>query len=292
VIKPVSVVTGVVILVAIMVLLFHLSTDYSDYSMHNPGWNGTSQLFGDLPAERAVLLSTNAGLSQYNDSVLLIIAPGKNFSQEDLTSYLNFLDRGNTIVLFDDFGTGNELLRQTGTGIQIRQIPLLSADRAFEDPVFLKTYPVNDGELVLNISGLTMDRPSALYGGDPFLVTSLLSWEDTNHNNKADQNETIGQFVVGSSGHVGKGRIIVISDPGILINSMTNTGTGQDRDRFIDIILHLNRTALIDQTNSMTANTTPQSRIIHVVQTTSSIRIGILTLILLIVFFGFQRRIW
>jgi len=291
VIKPISLITGIVILVAIMVLLFQLSTDNTDYSMHNPGWNGTSQFFSDLPVDEVAILTDTAELSQYNDAVLFIIAPDKNFTPDDRERYRDFLVRGNTIVLFDDFGTGNELLQQTGTAIRIRQTPLLSADHAFEDPAFVKTYPVNTNGQVLNISGLTMDRPSALDGGHPFLVTSLMSWEDGNGNNKADQNETLGRFVVGSFDQVGEGRIFVISDPGVLINSMAESETGQDQARFIDTMLHLNRTAIIDQINSMTADTTPQSRIIYIIQTTSSVRIGMLTLLLFLVFFGFRKQV-
>jgi hypothetical protein len=275
-----------------MVLLFHLSTDYSDYSAHNSGWNGTSQFFSALPGDNTVIIEDNSQLEQYHDSVLLIIAPGRNVSDSDGLRYREFLGRGNTIVLFDDFGSGNDLLRQFGTDIRIRRTTLLSADQAFNDPVFVKAYPVGSSDLTGNISAMTMDRPSVIEGGEMFLVTSLLSWEDTNSNKKADSNETIGRFVVGSEDRAGTGRIIVVSDPGVLINSIAATDTGLDRDRFIDTLLHLNRTVLVDQVYSMTADTTPSSRIIHIIQTTSSIRISVLTILFVILLIGFWKRIW
>ena len=196
------------------------------------------------------------------------------------------------MLVFDDFGSGNSLLDQLGTGVHLRNIPLLSADRAYNNPVFVRVYPSGSSPVIQNVSTLTLDLPSAVDGGSPFLVSSLLSWEDENRDQRADQNETIGQFVVGTRVQVGKGQVYVVSDPGILINAMESSDRAGDGDNVISNILHLNDTLIIDQTHSMTAITTTPSRIIHKIQTSMVIQIGLLAIILMIFIIGFRKQLW
>lgn len=287
--RPATLVTAAVLVIALLVLLTHLGTDYSEYSRYNPGWNGTSRFFTENLPATAISISNPADLSRYQDTLLLVIAPNTTIQGKP---YRDFLERGNTIVLFDDFGTGNQLLETTGSGMRLRQVPVMSADRAYNDPVFVKVHRGPGPGPLQNISSLILDRPASVEGGRPLFMTSLLSWEDTYPDNKANANETLGSFVVGAYEEIGKGRLIVISDPGILINAMAGPAGGDDRGAFLSGLLHLHPVILVDTNGSMTDDTTLPSRIIHMVQTTSSIRIGILILVILIVFFGFYRKVW
>jgi len=290
--KPVSMITAGILVLVAMVFLVHLSTDYNDYSRYNPGWNGTSEFFKEIEgSDTVMLMDPQELLNQYNDSTLLIIAPTGPYSLTEASIYKDYLSRGNTILLFDDFGNGNELLDLMGVDIRIRTHPLVSADSAFNSPAFVMAFPGNTSPLTRNISSLVLDLPSSLKGGEPILRTSLFSWEDTNGNHRADSNETLGVFVVGSRQPVGKGQVIVISDPGIFINAMSGDNN-PGRAAFIKNILAPDTTIIIDQTHSLTANTTIPSRIIHIIQTTIFIHIGLLALIFILFAFGFRKQIW
>jgi len=292
ILKRWSLVTIGVLIIAGTVLLLHLSADYNDYSRYNPGWNGTSRFFESLEEDRVVLLTAADELPGYNNSALLIIAPAGNYSETDARYYRDFLERGNTVLVLDDFGSANSLLNQLRTGVRLRNIPLMSADRAYNNPVFIRAYPYGRAPVIRNITTLTLDRPSAVDGGSPFLFSSLLSWEDTNGNQRADQNETIGQFAVGTMVQVGNGNLHVISDPGIIINAMEGGDEAGDRATFIANILTLGDTTIIDQSHSMTGITTTPSRIIHKIQTSLVIQVGLLAIVLIIFVIGFRKQLW
>jgi hypothetical protein len=292
IIKPPSLLTIVVLLLAGTVLLLHISTDYNDYSRYNPGWNGTSLFFKSVEKDNVILLDNVNELPGYDNATLLIIAPAGNYSATEVGYYREYLEQGNILLIFDDFGSANTLLDPLGSGVHLRNIPLMSADRAYESPEFVRSYPRGSSPVMQNLSTLTLDRPSAVDGGSPFIFSSLLSWEDLNGNQKADPNETIGQFAVGTMAQVGNGQVYVISDPGVFINAMVVTdGTG-DRATFTSNILHLRGTTIIDQTHSMTGNTDTPSRIIHKIQTSMVVQIGLLVFILVIFIFGFRKKLW
>ncbi|MEI6842394.1 MAG: DUF4350 domain-containing protein [Methanomicrobiales archaeon] len=292
ILKTWSLVTLVVLVIAGTVLLLHLSNDYNDYSRYNPGWNGTSRFFAGLETDKVVLLGNVDELPGYINTSLLIIAPSGNYSVTEIGYYRDYLERGNTVLVLDDFGSANSLLDQLRTGVHLRNIPLMSADRAYNNPVFVRAYPAGKSPVIQNISSLTLDRPSAVEGGSPFLFSSLLSWEDNNGNQKADPDETIGQFAVGTVGQVGTGQVYVISDPGFLINAMEGSEGAGDRSTLLSNIYHLKDTVIIDQTHSMTGITTTPSRIIHKIQTSRVIQIGLLAFILMIFVIGFRKQLW
>lgn len=292
ILKRWSVVTLGVLLIAGTVLIIHLSTDYNEYGRYNPGWNGTSRFFEGLEKDNLVLLGDADGLPGYNNTSLLIIAPAGNYSATEIGYYRDYLERGNTMLVLDDFGSANSLLSQLRSGVHVRNIPLMSADRAYNNPVFVRAYPSGNSPVIQNISALSLDRPSAVDGGTPFLFSSLLSWEDKNGNQKADPDETIGQFAVGTAVQVGKGQIIVISDPGILINAMERSDGAGDRATFLSNVYHLKSTVIIDQAHSMTGISTTPSRIIHKIQTSLVIQIGLLAFILVIFIIGFRKQLW
>ncbi|MCX6701415.1 MAG: DUF4350 domain-containing protein [Methanomicrobiales archaeon] len=292
ILKHGSLLTLGVILIAGTVLLLHLSTDYNDYGRYNPGWNGSSRFFESLEKDNVVLLNNANELPGYDNTALLIIAPAGEYSSAEAGYYQDYLERGNTMVVLDDFGSANSLLDQLKSSVRLRNIPLMSADRAYNNPVFIRAYPSGNARVIQNISTLTLDRPSAVDGGSPFLSSSLLSWEDNNGNQRADPNETIGQFVVGTMVQVGNGQLYVIGDPGVIINAMEVSDGAGDRAIFISNILHLRNTTIIDQTHSMTGITTNPSSIIHKIQTSMGIQIGSLAFILMIFVIGFRKQLW
>ena len=292
ILKRWSLVTLVVLIIAGSVLLLHLSNDYNDYSRYNPGWNGTSRFFERLGDDDVILLGNADQLSGYTNTTLLIIAPSGNYSVTETGYYRDFLGRGNNVLVLDDFGSANSLLDQLRSGVHVRNIPLMSADRAYDNPVFVRAYPTGKSPVIQNISALTLDRPSAVDGGSPFLSSSLLSWEDKNENQKADPDETIGQFTVGTTAQIGAGEIFVISDPGILINAMVDSDGAGDRDHLLSNIILQKGTVIIDQTHSMTGITATPSRIIHQIQTSLVAQIGLLAFILMIFVIGFRKQLW
>lgn len=276
-------VTGLMILCGVLLVFAHFSTDDVDFSRYNTGWNGTSQFFEQ--ARNTVQIEDLRSIGEYRNATLLIIAPHDTYSPDEITLYRSFLDRGNTIVLLDDFGTGSQLLNGIGSTIRLPGIALASADHAFENASLVRVYPTGAKSLVANISGMNLDRPAMVEGGESFLTTSFLSWADANNNFQLDRGETLGRYTTGASETLGRGEIVVIGDPSILINGMA----GSDRDRFVNALFGLSPLTLIDMTNSRTSATGTTGNIIHMIQQTTFIQTIVLIAMSALVVLAFRR---
>ncbi|MGA7799064.1 MAG: DUF4350 domain-containing protein [Methanoregula sp.] len=272
-------VVGIVLLMAALILTAHLTSNNLEFSRYNTNWNGTSQFFSDLNRHHTVMILDRTQLAPYqNNALLLIIAPERSPTGAEITAYQAFLDRGNTIVLADDFGTGGEILRRIGSRITIPGGNLSSIDREYADPYTIVVYPDGNASPVENCGALIMDRAAPLDGGQPLMMTSILSWVDTNGDRRIDANEEMGQFPVISAEEISRGRIVVISDPSIFINSMQDFGGTWGNQCLINNLVNYQGTVLIDQMNSRTQDTEGMSGIFHVIRT---------QFILEVLFFGF-----
>ena len=285
-IRRITWVTVLAVLTGVLLVFSHLSTDNVDFSQYNTGWNGTSRFFDQ--ASGALLIQEPGALVGYRNATLLVIAPAGNYTPEETLVYRDFLAQGNRIVLFDDFGTGDQLLSGVGSAIRLPGTALASADQAFENASLVRVYPEGNSSLVRNISGLTLNGPGSVEGGTPFLSSSLFTWEDANGDFRLDRNETLGRFTVGASEQRGGGELVVIGDPSILINGMAGVDPGNER--FISGLLGSASTTLIDMTHSRTSGNGSMGGIIHMIQTTTLIQTIVLIAIAVAVAATFRRK--
>ena len=131
------------------------------------------------------------------NGVLFIISPNMHYSEWDVEKIRNFLDRGNIVVIVDDFGTANDVLN----GLNI---PKKISNKRAHDLFYLK----NSSLIVTpNIQGfdnkITMNIPSYITSDTGQIKTSSIS-------NKIIMDEI----------NYSKGKIIIVSEPDIFINGM------------------------------------------------------------------------
>jgi len=285
-------VAGIVLLAAGLLLTAQLFGNNLEFSRYNTGWNGTSSFFASLDRHRVTDIIDPAGLAPYrNNTLLLIIAPERQPTGQETAAYRSFVERGNIILLADDFGTGDTILRGIGSRIVILPGNLSSIDRAYNDPYFVVAYPVANVSPVRSISAIVLNRPAPLERGDPLLTSSIMSWIDTNGNKRIDPDEMMGRFAVMAHEKVGRGEIIVLSDPSIFINSMQDPDAKWDNRRLIDGLVERADPVLVDQMNSRTTGTEGMSTILHVMKTTLSIEIIFIIVLLLIAAVAWKRKL-
>lgn len=175
--------------------------DAADYSPHSIDWQGTSQLFR-LAMDRGFSIEARSHLDWKKlkkHHILFILYPTTKIPQEKLVAYLR---GGGRVVLADDFGTTAELLEQLG----VRRVPVngarLSRLHAENPALPIATprtpHPLNNGipELVTNHPAAFDTQLPAIFGFEP----------------------AGGALVVAAT--LGRGRIVLISDPSIFINRM------------------------------------------------------------------------
>lgn len=209
-----------------------------DFSIFNTGWNGTSQLAvltyetgKFVPSFTAEVSGTDVavtttglhdlGLDPATDAVA-IIGPSKDFSESEGALMAGFLRAGGTVLLADDFGSGNSLLEAVGA--TSRFSGKLVIDLSFEKkPQFPVCYDIVPDEVTRNVSLLQLNYPSSVTlgaGATGLAFTSGASWLDQDGDGLQDYGEPKGPFAVLAREQVGLGTVVLLSDPSVLINGM------------------------------------------------------------------------
>jgi hypothetical protein len=285
-------VAGIVLLASALILTAHLTSNNLEFSRYNANWNGTSRFFSDLDRQHSVMIRESTQLASYrNNALLLIIAPSRLPTSTEITAYQSFLDHGNTIVLADDFGTGREILQRIGSRITILPGNLSSIDRQYADPYTIVVYRTTNETSVENSPAIIMNRAAPLEGGEPLMMTSVMSWVDANGDRRINSGEVMGKFAVISAEEISRGRIVVISDPSIFINSMQDLDEKWDNQRLIKDLVDRTSPVLIDQMNSRTSDTEGVSTMLHVLRTTLSIEIVFVVLLMLFAAVAWRRKL-
>jgi hypothetical protein len=248
--RMVEAAVGIMLVIATVALFLHLTTTNSEFGRYNPQWNGTSVVFDALDAHGSVMVSDPAALGRGQNRTLLVIAPARSPTVEEEAAYRDFVAAGNTLVLADDFGSGNALLRAVGASVRLDSGNLSSFSREFEVSNAPLGYSVAERPLVSGISKVVFNHPVAVSGGEPLLNTTILSWVDTNGDGRADRAEPLNRFTVMTEEAVGSGRVIVIGDASLFINEMQRL---PDCDNGLLVERLVGGATLVDQRLSRTA---------------------------------------
>lgn len=196
--------TGLLLFVVVGQLLVatpEARADAADYSPHNLEWQGTSKLF-QMASERGFAVEARSKLDWKKlgkRHILVFLYPTAEIPTKKLITYLR---GGGRVILADDFGSTAPLLEQLG----VRRIPVngarLSRLHAENPALPIATpqtpHPLNNGipELVTNHPAAFDTQLPAIYGFEP----------------------AGGSLVVAAT--LGRGRIVLVSDPSIFINRM------------------------------------------------------------------------
>ncbi len=237
-------ITLYIIMVSMILFMLFISmatpmvTNSADFSIYNPGWNGCSNLarrtyesgkfIPNLQLESGDDIQVvQRGLTTYRQppraSALIFLGPERAFTSHEIAFVHNFLDRGGMVLLADDFGSGNTLLRGLkGTSSAFLQFPLL--DLSFEkNPHFGVAYNIRGHEITGNTTRVLLNKPAAISPDEnatALIYSSRASWLDRNFNGLRDENEPTGEFPLLTVEKYGNGTLILLSDPSVLINSM------------------------------------------------------------------------
>lgn len=183
------------------------------YSVLNTNWNGLSS-FGKLLYQSGEITPVivpydSFGLEKMNGT-LIVVGPDVGFSAGEIKQVRAFLENGGTLLLADDFGTGNELLKGLGLPQRFSRKPVLSLiySKDYEFPV---TGEILNPNLSTGVGYLVMDKPSTiLHAGNPVVYTTNASMFGGRY----------GAFPIMDVVRYGRGNVIIISDPDIFTNSL------------------------------------------------------------------------
>ncbi|WP_233738145.1 DUF4350 domain-containing protein [Halocatena pleomorpha] len=222
-----TVVLGGFTLLIVVSLLFAASTSGATFGIYNDAWDGTSNLRSvteGTGANPQVAHETTA-YSQVNpnDTVGIILSPDETYSTADRVRLQRFIRRGGTLLVAGDYRTQtNHLLSMLGTDARLDGRPIRDERRHYRSPAMPIADNVSNQSLVSNVSALTLNHGTVVSprGATVLVDTSEYGYLDVNQNQKLDDDETISSMPVATVEQIGAGRVFVVSDPSVLINTM------------------------------------------------------------------------
>nr|QNO53936.1 hypothetical protein NNHBGCAA_00036 [Methanosarcinales archaeon ANME-1 ERB6] len=194
----------------------------ADFSMFNTNWDGCSE-FAKVLFDRGKLVPV---LYPYNSidfkekGAVIIVGPDVGFSSLEIEEVRSFLEKGGTLFIADDFGLANDLLE----GLEVKG---KFSDKPLEDIFYCKKadFPVvariEDPQLSYGVEKLILNIPSVITGleGEEEVFSSKVSVVGGNRRS----------YPILAEIRYGAGRVILLSDPDILINDMAT-----ENRKFID----------------------------------------------------------
>ncbi|MGD0176599.1 MAG: DUF4350 domain-containing protein [Candidatus Bathyarchaeia archaeon] len=188
----------------------------------NNSWNGCSEVASSTK-NTTLLLSFSRELPR--NSTLVIIGPSLPYSMTDGAIIRNYLDSNGTVLLADDFGSGNSLLEELNVSARFAGKPLADLYAYSKNPSFPLVSGFSHSPLSDNVSVVILDHPSFLDIRDSRQVTILassspFSFIDVQGNGKPAQNESVNSYPVIAYAHVGAGSLVLIADASMFINEM------------------------------------------------------------------------
>jgi hypothetical protein len=265
------IVGGIAILLFLLMLATPVLLNTNDFSIYNAGWNGCSNLAvktyetGKLqPTFYVIQNELTIGQRSFADypldppnATILIIGPRVPFTTGEGTYLKRFLADGGMLLVSDDFGTGNDILSKLNTSTRFSGKLLL--DLSFEKNASFATFfeiRNTSHPLFKNVTRLLGNFPSSLViRKNSTTVTVLMnssemSWLDENLNGREDLKEPKGPFPVLAIEPYGNGKIVLLSDPSLFINSMKQPlNNSVFRDNLMQYLLSGRTTVIIDESH-------------------------------------------
>ena len=194
----------------------------ADFSMFNTNWNGCSEFAKVLfdNGKIAPVLYPYNSIDLKREGVLIVVGPDVGFSSLEIEEVRKFIEKGGTLFIADDFGLANSLLEGLGIKGKFSDKPLgdIFYSKRADFPVVAR---IEDPELSYGVEKLVLNIPSVITGleGEEGVFSSKVSVVGGNRRS----------YPILAEIRYGAGRVILLSDPDILINDMAT-----ENRKFID----------------------------------------------------------
>ncbi len=229
-----SIVLLVTAVVSLLCIWFYPSIQ--DFMAGNTMWNGIKNFIEEFDAEN---IDSTETIPDLPEKSVLISIPYLEYTDEDLAEIQEYVGGGGTLLLMDDYGFGNEILTYLGLGIRFSNKPLLDPLICYKNQWMPKITDFPKEITDESVEVVILNHATAILyteGVEVLAYSSEASYLDINENETRDADEPADAFPVAARINAGKGTIILVSDPSVLISSMIER---DDNHLFIKYLLHL-----------------------------------------------------
>jgi hypothetical protein len=194
----------------VAILLFETRADAAPFDLAGSDWEGCAELVRLARAELGSARVVATGQIDFHelkpDDGLLLLYPEKNLDVDELSK---FMRAGGRVVMLDDFGRGDSLLRHFG--MERVASPRHPAEFLRRNPQLALAEPASAHPVVSDVSRVVTNHPTGLSHPDLSPVLKIRG------NGEPD-------VIVAVAGAVGQGRLLAVGDPSIVMNSMLRYG--------------------------------------------------------------------
>jgi hypothetical protein len=180
------------------------------FDLAGSDWEGCAELVRLARAELGPLRVVATAQIDFHelkpDDGLLLLYPEKNLDVDELSK---FMRAGGRVVMLDDFGRGDSLLRHFG--MERVASPRRPAEFLRRNPQLALAEPASAHPVVADVSRVVTNHPTGLSHPDLSPVLKIRG------NGEPD-------VIVAVAGAVGQGRLLAVGDPSIVMNSMLRYG--------------------------------------------------------------------
>lgn len=270
-----------VILFSMVVLVWFFPTN-GDFRTENPFWNGLATFNSHF---NVTSIDSLDRLPLDTERTALLIVPYEQFSSSELELLKSYVSNGGTLVVLDDYGFGNQVLKGIGLDLTFTGKPLLDPLFNYRNKFLPKITDFADTPMATNVSSVFFNHPSSLSDTPGVTVaaySSRFSFLDVNGNDAWDADEPTGPLPVVAYCKVDQGYVVAVADPSLLINGMIEL---EDTLQFIDNVAGLQGTKaqiFVDQSHLPKAPLDDAKEILAAVYGVVASPLGALSLIAVI----------
>ncbi|MDD4877026.1 MAG: DUF4350 domain-containing protein [Dehalococcoidales bacterium] len=218
----------VVLITAVSLVCIWFYPSFQDFMETNTAWNGIRTF--DNESNVAVISSLDMVPGSPDKSVLIVI-PGIDYSDQELAILKQFINDGGTMLLMDDFGYGNTVLKYLGVNARFSGKPLLDPLFCYQNQSMPRITDFVEQVKERDISVITLNHATTL---NNVITDQVIAWSSTssfldiNDNGAWEQGESQGPLVVAAKLTMGEGNLKLVSDSSIIINNMLSRDNNKE----------------------------------------------------------------
>jgi hypothetical protein len=230
-----------------------VATSTAAFSAYNAAWDGSTNL-EEIAAtgetELSVATTVDSAYERSEDSIVIVLSPDRAYTEAEQTQIRQYVDEGGTLLVAEDFGSQTtSLLRGVGARSRIDGRLLRDERRYYRTPNITLASGTNNSTLIGPEQTLTLNHGTAIRANGTTILanSSEFSYLDTNRNYALDDQESLESRPVVTRESVGEGTVLVVSDPSLFINAMSDRSGNR---QFIRAVLEEYDRAVVDDSHA------------------------------------------
>lgn len=211
-------VSAIIVVISLISIWFYPSIQ--DFAASNRMWNGLKNFMREFGA---TTIDSLASLPEAPEKTQLITIPYLDYTAQDLEQLRHFVEEGGNLMLMDDYGYGNRFLEYLGVTVRFSGKPLLDPLFCYRNQWMPRVTDFGPEVNNTEVKAVMLDHATSIMDAasvEAIAWSSSTSFLDLNDNGSWEEGEPKGPFPVAAEFRFGKGRVDLVSDPSIMINSV------------------------------------------------------------------------